>query len=233
MKHSYLLFSLMIISVIVVSGCTRGETSCAADARRCDDGSYVSRVAPSCEFAACPDDSIPVDTKPDVTTPEKCDPDIVGIEGSCTLEYVPVCGDGTTYGNVCEACRAGVIDYTEGECENVINVVDVVPEGETVGCKEDAMVCPDGTTVVRIPPECEFEACPDETNDDTVELEQFECIPESRDAGACIEIYQPVCGWFDDTVNCLTYPCALDFSNSCFACQNQNIAYYTEGECPA
>lgn len=27
---------------------------CAADVRECPDGSYVSRVPPSCEFAACP-----------------------------------------------------------------------------------------------------------------------------------------------------------------------------------
>ncbi len=33
---------------------------CAADAKLCPDGSYVSRVAPTCEFAACPS------TEPDV-----------------------------------------------------------------------------------------------------------------------------------------------------------------------
>ena len=27
---------------------------CPADARQCPDGSYVSRVAPNCEFAPCP-----------------------------------------------------------------------------------------------------------------------------------------------------------------------------------
>lgn len=37
------------------------------------------------------------------------------------------------------------------------------PEPEPTGCQEDARVCPDGTTVVRIPPECEFEECPPET----------------------------------------------------------------------
>ncbi len=29
-----------------------------------------------------------------------------------------------------------------------------------VGCPEDTKLCPDGSTVVRIPPECEFEECP-------------------------------------------------------------------------
>ncbi len=32
--------------------------ACTADAKQCPDGSYVSRVQPSCEFAACPETAI-------------------------------------------------------------------------------------------------------------------------------------------------------------------------------
>ncbi len=47
------------------------------------------------------------------------------------------------------------------------------------------------------------------------------CIEAQRQADSCIEIYQPVCG----------FPSGQPFSNYCFACVNQTIEYYLEGEC--
>lgn len=42
----------------------------------------------------------------------------------------------------------------------MISVSGCLDNNESVGCPEDAMVCPDGTTVSRIGPDCEFEKCP-------------------------------------------------------------------------
>ncbi len=52
--------------------------------------------------------------------------------------------------------------------------------------------------------------------------ERVNCTDESRNVDACIEIYQPVCG----------RPMNQTSSNSCFACMDENVAYYTGGECP-
>ena len=62
---------------------------------------------------------------------------------------------------------------------------------------------------------------------------QIFCRPEDREAEACIKIYQPVCGWFDPAkIQCIRYPCAVIFGNPCSACMDENVLYYTEGECP-
>jgi len=51
------------------------------------------------------------------------------------------------------------------------------------------------------------------------------CTEESRNAEFCIEIYQPVCG-YDSNQNKIQ-----TFSNSCFACINENVKYYIDGQC--
>lgn len=67
----------------------------------------------------------------------------------------------------------------------------------------------------------------------TGDMIRYSCTDSQRNADVCYEIYKPVCGWFNASkIQCIKYPCAQTFSNDCFACQNPNVAYYTEGECP-
>lgn len=58
------------------------------------------------------------------------------------------------------------------------------------------------------------------------------CSEESRNAESCILIYSPVCGWFNESINCISYPCANTYGNSCQACMDNSVEYWTEGECP-
>ena len=150
-----------------------------------------------------------------------------------------------------------------------------------IACTEEAKLCPDGSAVGRIGPNCEFAECPDTTvvkekcdyeentirkyvekseeacsrvqilcepsrtafsdecgcgceliQDGNIDVRNF-CTEEQKKADACIEIFRPVCGWSDpEKIQCIKYPCASTFSNSCFACVDENVLYWTEGECP-
>lgn len=58
--------------------------------------------------------------------------------------------------------------------------------------------------------------------------------PEDHPKGddvACPEYYEPTCGWYSESVKCVTQPCGETFSNKCFACANTQVGYYSKGEC--
>ena len=50
---------------------------------------------------------------------EQCiDESKINTEAACTMDWRPVCGcDGITYGNACSATNAGLLSWTEGECD--------------------------------------------------------------------------------------------------------------------
>jgi len=59
------------------------------------------------------------------------------------------------------------------------------------------------------------------------------CTNESRQGEVCPEVYQPVCGWSNESIQCIKYPCVAMYGNSCEACHDAKVAYYTPGACPA
>ncbi len=58
------------------------------------------------------------------------------------------------------------------------------------------------------------------------------CTASQRGAEICTMEYAPVCGWFDESIRCVKYPCAQTYSNTCMACSEEKVAYWTAGECP-
>lgn len=47
-----------------------------------------------------------------------------------------------------------------------IPTISILPTGEPIGCTMDAKICPDGSAVGRVPPDCEFERCPTDITTD-------------------------------------------------------------------
>ena len=65
------------------------------------------------------------------------------------------------------------------------------------------------------------------------DLKESFCTSASRNVTSCNKNNNPVCGWFDPSkIQCIKYPCANNYGNSCEACKDENIIYWTEGSCP-
>lgn len=103
---------------------------CPLDEKMCPDGSSVSRVSPSCEFAACPSTSDSIDTF-----------------SECQAAGYPV-----TESNPPQ-CRT-----PDGRVFTGPAYVADPPVGTF--CPMDAKMCPDGSYVGRTGPNCTFPACP-------------------------------------------------------------------------
>ncbi len=60
------------------------------------------------------------------------------------------------------------------------------------------------------------------------EMERNYC---SERPEVCTQLYDPVCGWFSENIQCPAYPCAQTYPNSCHACADSKVDYWTEGRC--
>ena len=151
-------------------------------------------------------------------------------------------------------------------------------QNKLIACTEEAKMCPDGSSVGRTGPNCEFAKCPDSTqianpastfcieNGGTLEIvneasgqigictlsdgqkcEEWayfrgEC-PSTNSADKatrcsdprpeiCTMEYIGVCGFFNESIKCIKYPCAATYATGCTACSDPKVAYWIDGECP-
>ncbi|MBI5224991.1 hypothetical protein HY989_03905 [Candidatus Micrarchaeota archaeon] len=227
------IFSVFLVLILAIAaGCISNNVNdkgkqivCTEDAKICPNGTSVGRDPNnSCEFYACSNER-PIPVEPDggigttdpytryvSTSPEECKTMLFQcIEGSAPFS------DGTGCG-----CRAiepkKIIGKSADECSRIryMCVKNYIPYSDENSCG------------------CEFTFEEPEPVPSAIgKLKAFDCSPEQRKAEFCTEEYAPVCGWNDPAnIQCIKYPCAQTYGNSCNACKDENVAYYTQGACP-
>ncbi len=234
MNNKIILVLLLVLTLAV--GCKTNDYSngkgngkqlfCTDDAKICPDGKAVGRDANNnCEFFECSNDN-PIYVEPDggigLTDPyiqyvsydraQCAATDWMCIEGSSQFFDDAGCG-----------CKADVpkkyVSKSSDECSTIRYMCEnnYVPFSDSDGCG------------------CEFTFGKQEADTQYEgKLRAINCEPEQRKADFCTEEYAPVCGWSDPAkIQCIRYPCAQTFSNICNACKDENVAYYTVGECPS
>lgn len=162
---SYLkLVSLVFLMASALTACYSPKTICTQEARLCPDGSYVSRIGPNCEFAACPaahsrNDRRTIHPAADYSGGEGSSGGNSGIHSNqpsppnqpepraCSME-AKLCPDGS------------YVSRTGPNCEFAPCPDDSSNSTPPHACPMDTKRCPDGSYVIRIGPNCEFAACP-------------------------------------------------------------------------
>lgn len=122
-----ILFVLILLSIILISGCDEKPTACTEEAKLCPDGSAVGRTGPDCEFAPCPEteEQEPEETKAECSINTDCVP------AACchAKECVPRSQAPNCKGMMCTMeCAPGTIDCG-GSCQCINNECKAVIMG--------------------------------------------------------------------------------------------------------
>lgn len=134
---------------------------------------------------------------------------ITAISDINTLEYTDK--KPTSWVNYYRVCA--ITSEMNRYCSNVIKL-NIEKTTQTF-CTMDAKVCPDWSYVGRTWPNCEFSACPTNSDDKL-----------------CTKEYSPVC--WKVKIQCIKAPCepiTQTFSNKCELSKNSLATFLYEGEC--
>jgi len=167
---------------------------------------------------------------------------------TCPVKVDPVCGkDNITYSNECLLLKADAVKDCKGVCPCVkpscykkddcksFNLTDdpqsycSVQNQSCIIIKTDYKCTNPGTIYSKcvINQKTVCSPCINGCNNGTCikknESIKNYCKPSDRRKKECSTIYSPVCGADNST--------QMTYSNSCIACTNSSVAYYTNGEC--
>lgn len=143
----------------------------------------------------------------------------------CPTVYDPICGiNNVTYTNECELNKANV----KKDCNKECPCKNIGGDTDSHGCYLDAGYtwCDKKQKCIRL----WEENCSEEPEKHM--CTHLDCTSYNDCNFACPTLYDPVCGWFDNSIICYKYPCAETYSNSCIACADSKVKYWTSGECP-
>ncbi|HLC50282.1 MAG TPA: hypothetical protein VJI97_02535 [Candidatus Nanoarchaeia archaeon] len=147
---------------------------------------------------------------------------------ACTMD-AKACPDGTYVGRItpdcefeeCPEVKNSDCDYTQEEPKYAGKSADECSRIR-FQCEESREYFTDGCGCG-----CKLKDQP------SSKLKAVDCNPEQRNEHVCPENIRPVCGWFDPAkIQCIRYPCAATYSNNCFACLDEKVISWTEGDCP-
>lgn len=236
--------SALLLSAFLI-GCTQpaDQRPCTEEAKLCPDGSSVGREGPNCEFAPCP-------TLVGCTKELKICPDGTGVGRtgpSCEFEPCPGAGTGCNYDDPAkpytlrnaEECNLALMtclvghEYFVDSCGCGCKPPSAEPSCDYENSKQTYIgKSADECSRIRFTCEQGKEYFSDDCGCGCQTVEKQACDPAGPMMTICTMEYKPVCGWFKESIQCIRYPCAQTFSNGCGACQDENVAYWTDGECP-
>jgi hypothetical protein len=61
--------------------------------------------------------------------------------------------------------------------------------------------------------------------------ERINSCDEDNRPTICTMDFVPVCGYFEESIQCIKEPCGQTYSNGCMACSDEKVDYWIDGEC--